>query len=245
MRTPAGTSTGSQPLPTSTTSRSTPSWARRVASALASSAGRFPIDRTTAPTVVSAGMHRSCVVWALTGSRMDAVGGVPSGARPLPRGIAIVVRSSGRAQLHPGDPPREDHELTAHVSDQDVQRDPISGARILVGDMLMWSDLATLETPAGGPRGGPDRDRGTASAARPAGRSRGRDCSSTLCRPTYASTCSSARCPTPVSWVTVPGCTTSSDIYCGGLDVFAPGHSYDLIVALGGPSGCSVPTRGA
>ena len=37
--------------------------------------------------------------------------------------------------------------MTAHVSDQDVQRDAISGARILVGDMLMWSDLETLETP--------------------------------------------------------------------------------------------------
>src|SRR6478609_6651145 len=31
------------------------------------------------------------------------------------------------------------------------------------------------------------------------------------------------------------GLHESSDIYCGGLDVFAPGHSYDLIVALGGP----------
>src|SRR5689334_17160499 len=31
------------------------------------------------------------------------------------------------------------------------------------------------------------------------------------------------------------GLHRSADLYCGGLDVFEPGHTYELVVALGGP----------
>ena len=124
--------------------------------------------------------------------------------------------------------------MTAHVSDQDVQRDAISGARILVGDMLMWSDLATLETPLAvrevlrtaiaehrprrvllaGPRAGLLVD----------------------AVPTDVRVDLLVRAlPDARLLGDRAGLHESSDIYCGGLDVFAPGHSYDLIVALGGP----------
>ena len=124
--------------------------------------------------------------------------------------------------------------MTAHVSDQDVQRDPISGARILVGDMLMWSDLATLETPLA------VREvvRTAIAAQRPqrvllAGPRAGLLVDAL---PTDVRVDLLVRAlPDARLLGDRAGLHESSDIYCGGLDVFAPGHSYDLIVALGGP----------
>jgi len=123
--------------------------------------------------------------------------------------------------------------LTAHVSDQDVQRDPISGARILVGDMLMWSDLATLETPLAAR----EVVRTAISAHRPrrvllAGPRAGLLVDAV---PTDVRVDLLVRAlPDARLLGDRAGLHESSDIYCGGLDVFAPGHSYDLIVALGG-----------
>lgn len=124
--------------------------------------------------------------------------------------------------------------MTAHVSDQDVQRDAISGARILVGDMLMWSDLETLETPLA------VREvvRTAIAAQRPrrvllAGPRAGLLVDAV---PTDVRVDLLVRAlPDARILGDRAGLHESSDLYCGGLDVFAPGHTYDLIVALGGP----------
>ena len=124
--------------------------------------------------------------------------------------------------------------MTAHLSDQDIQRDAISGARILVGDMLMWSDLDSLDVPLAA--------REIVRAAIAAKRPR----RVLLAGPRAGLLVDTVPADVPVDLLVraLPDARTlgdraglhrSADLYCGGLDVFDPGHTYDLVVALGGP----------
>src|SRR6478752_2116341 len=100
--------------------------------------------------------------------------------------------------------------------------------------MLMWSDLATLETPLAAR----EVVRTAISAHRPrrvllAGPRAGLLVDAV---PTDVRVDVLVRAlPDARLLGDRAGLHESSDIYCGGLDVFAPGHTYDLIVALGGP----------
>ena len=124
--------------------------------------------------------------------------------------------------------------MTAHLSEQDIQRDAISGARILVGDMLMWSDLDALDVPLAA--------REVVRAAIAAKRPR----RVLLAGPRAGLLVDAVPTDVPVDVLVraLPdarvlgdraGLHKSADLYCGGLDVFEPGHTYDLVVALGGP----------
>ena len=124
--------------------------------------------------------------------------------------------------------------MTAHLSDQDIQRDAISGARILVGDMLMWSDLDSLDVPLAA--------REVVRAAIGAHRPR----RVLLAGPRAGLLVDVVPTDVPVDLLVraLPdartlgdraGLHSLADIWCGGLDVFEPGHTYDLVVALGGP----------
>ncbi|MFM6849489.1 MAG: hypothetical protein ACKOVB_10340 [Terrabacter sp.] len=124
--------------------------------------------------------------------------------------------------------------MTAHLSDQDIQRDAVSGARILVGDMLMWSDLDSLDVPLAA--------REVLRAAIAAKRPR----RVLLAGPRAGLLVDAVPADVPVDVLVraLPdarvlgdraGLHKSAGLYCGGLDVFEPGHTYDLVVALGGP----------
>ncbi|GAB3875501.1 hypothetical protein [Terrabacter terrigena] len=133
--------------------------------------------------------------------------------------------------------------MTAHLSDQDIQRDAISGARILVGDMLMWSDLDTLDVPLA--------TREVVRAAIAAKRPR----RVLLAGPRAGLLVDAVPTDVPVDLLVraLPDARTlgdraglhkSADLYCGGLDVFEPGHTYDLVIALGGPERLLGPDSG-
>lgn len=124
--------------------------------------------------------------------------------------------------------------MTAHLSDQDIQRDAISGARILVGDMLMWSDLDSLDVPLAAR----EVVRTAITAKQPR--------RVLLAGPRAGLLVDAVPTDVPVDVLVraLPdarllgdraGLHKSADLYCGGLDVFEPGHTYDLVVALGGP----------
>lgn len=124
--------------------------------------------------------------------------------------------------------------MTAHLSEKDIQRDAISGARILVGDMLMWSDLDSLDVPLAA--------REVVRAAIASQRPR----RVLLAGPRAGLLVDAVPTDVPVDLLVraLPdarvlgdhtGLHKSADLYCGGLDVFEPAHTYDLVVALGGP----------
>lgn len=124
--------------------------------------------------------------------------------------------------------------MTAHQSDHDIQRDAISGARVLVGDMLMWSDLDSLEVPLAA--------REVVRAAIAAKRPR----RVLLAGPRAGLLVDAVPTEVPVDIVvrSLPdarvlgdraGLHRAAELYCGGFDAFHPGHTYDLVIALGGP----------
>src|SRR6478609_9826678 len=100
--------------------------------------------------------------------------------------------------------------------------------------MLMWSDLAALETPLAAR----EVVRTAISAHRPR--------RVLLAGPRAGLLVDAVPTDVPVDLLVraLPdartlgdhaGLHTSAELYCGGLDVFDPGHTYDLVVALGGP----------
>lgn len=124
--------------------------------------------------------------------------------------------------------------VTAPQSDHDTQRDPISGAPILVGDMLMWSDLESLDSPLAAQ----EVVRAVIVSTRPR--------RVLLAGPRASLLVDVIPLDVPVDLLvralpdarTLGGLTglhKSAELYCGGLDVFEPGHTYDLVIALGGP----------
>ncbi len=124
--------------------------------------------------------------------------------------------------------------MTANLSDHDIQRDAISGARILVGEMLMWSDLESLEAPLA-----------AREVVRVAIESR-RPRRVLLAGPRACLLVGTIPTDVPVDLLVrgLPdarllgdqaGLHQVAELYCGGLDAFTPGHTYDLVVALGGP----------
>jgi len=124
--------------------------------------------------------------------------------------------------------------VTAHLSDQDIQRDAISGARILLGDLLTWSDLETLDVPLAAR----EVVRSAIRSARPR--------RVLLAGPRAGLLVGEVPTDVPVDLLvrSLPdaralgdrsGLHKQTEFYCGGLDAFQPGHTYDLVVALGGP----------
>ena len=124
--------------------------------------------------------------------------------------------------------------MTADLSDHDIQRDTISGTRILVGDMLMWSDLDSLDAPLAAK----EVVRAAITSARPR--------RVLLAGPRAGLLVDAVPTDIPVDILVRSlsdartlgdraGLHQAAELYCGGLDAFEPGHTYGLVVALGGP----------
>lgn len=124
--------------------------------------------------------------------------------------------------------------MTTHLSDHEIQRDGISGARILVGDMLVWSDLDSLDVPLAAR----EIVRQAVEFQRPrrvllAGPRAGLLIGAV---PTDVAVDLLVRSlPDARTLGDLAGLHRAAELYCGGLDVFSPGHTYDLVIALGGP----------
>ena len=124
--------------------------------------------------------------------------------------------------------------MTTHLSDHEIQRDAISGAQILVGDMLTWSDLDALDAPLAAR----EIVRKAIEADRPrrvllAGPRAGLLIEAV---PTDVAVDLLVRSlPDARTLGDLAGLHRGAELYCGGIDAFHPGHTYDLVVALGGP----------
>ncbi|MEO7448547.1 MAG: hypothetical protein ABI336_09785, partial [Humibacillus sp.] len=123
--------------------------------------------------------------------------------------------------------------MTAPPSDHAIPRDAISGARVLVGDMLTWSDLDSLEAPLAAR----EVVRSVIASARPS--------RVLLAGPRAGLLVDAVPTDIPVDILVRSledartlgdraGLHEAAELYCGGLDAFEPGHTYGLVVALGG-----------
>ena len=124
--------------------------------------------------------------------------------------------------------------MTTDLSDHEIQRDGISGARILVGDMLVWSDLDSLRVPLAAR----EIVRQALAFQRPR--------RVLLAGPRAGLLIGAVPTDVPVDLLVrslpdartlgdLAGLHRAAELYCGGLDAFDPGHAYDLVIALGGP----------
>ncbi|MEO7754395.1 MAG: hypothetical protein ABIS35_13375 [Terracoccus sp.] len=123
--------------------------------------------------------------------------------------------------------------MTTHPSDQQIQRDTVSGALILVGEMLMFSDLEDLQAPLAAR----EVVRSVAGATHPARILLAGPRAGLLVAdvPAEASVDVLVRgLPDARLIGDLGGLQPTVSLYCGGIDVFDPDHRYDLVVALGG-----------